>query len=219
MAPSAFAVAALVTAASWAHSAVADCSVESVAKLRSDRVAADFEPKGMEGFWYEHAYIDPAQMGASCPTLNAKVDNTTGEIATDFSVLYSAVPFTIKEYYEPVEPAVNGVYKKHVQIPFGIPGGSLIRLPTAIVDAQMSKDGSRYETLIMYSCWATPLATVRELVVATRSPEVDHAVLKAMLQTARERGVEFEESSVSFVDRAQCSSSSSVASKLMELFV
>eukprot|EP00408_Alexandrium_pacificum_P054016 CAMPEP_0171238310 /NCGR_PEP_ID=MMETSP0790-20130122/43408_1 /TAXON_ID=2925 /ORGANISM="Alexandrium catenella, Strain OF101" /LENGTH=214 /DNA_ID=CAMNT_0011704673 /DNA_START=40 /DNA_END=684 /DNA_ORIENTATION=- len=214
MAPSAFAVAALVTAASWAHSAVADCSVESVAKLRTNRVATEFEPKGMEGFWYEHAYIDPAQMGASCPTLNAKVDNATGEIATDFSVLYSAVPFTIQEYYEPVEPARNGVYKKHVQIPFGIPGGSLVQLPTAIVDAQMSQDGSLYETLIMYSCWAV----IGELVVATRSPEVEPAALRAMLQTARERGVGFEDSGVRFVDRAQCSNSSA-ASKLMELFV
>uniref|UniRef100_A0A7S4VZT9 Lipocalin/cytosolic fatty-acid binding domain-containing protein n=1 Tax=Alexandrium monilatum TaxID=311494 RepID=A0A7S4VZT9_9DINO len=188
-----------VAAAAWVP-AVAGCSTKDVAAMRSDAVKDGFDPAAFEGFWYEHAYIDPAQVGASCQTLNATLNPATGEVATDFSVRYGAVPFTIKEFYDPVDPATRGVYNKHVQIPFNIPGGSLIQLPTAVVDVQRSSDGSRYETMILYSC----LALVSEVVIATRGPTLERESLQVLLQTAKERGVPFKESGVSTVDRSSC---------------
>ena len=34
--------------------------------FRSDKVVNSFDPAMMDGLWYEHAFIDIAQVGASC---------------------------------------------------------------------------------------------------------------------------------------------------------
>ena len=66
------------------------------------------------------------------------------------SALYHGGPFTIKEHYE--SKGVTGVYRKYVSIPGGFPGGSLIGMPTAVVDIIPNGSGTKYDAMILYSC-------------------------------------------------------------------
>lgn len=45
-------------------------SCPDLAALRSSRVASNFDAADLTGYWYEQAFIDPAQLAASCQTLN-----------------------------------------------------------------------------------------------------------------------------------------------------
>merc|ERR1711924_347164 len=152
------------------------CSYDSVAALRDADVVSNFDASKMEGFWYEHSFQDPAQVGASCQTLNCSYNAQSGELVMPFSVIYGKIPFTIEEHYAPRE-GMKGVWRKSVKAPFGIPGGSLVGLSTSAVSAKLSADGSRYESVILYSC----LSIVTEIMFATRSPTISDADYQAMV--------------------------------------
>jgi hypothetical protein len=100
--------------------------------LRSARVASGFDKSALTGLWYEQAYIDVAQVGARCQTLNGTV-RADGLLSVDFHVLYLGrlLPFTIVELYTPDTSGTRGVFVKQADEP----GGSLLKLPTVVVDA------------------------------------------------------------------------------------
>ncbi|CAE7778665.1 unnamed protein product [Symbiodinium sp. CCMP2592] len=141
-------------------------SFDAVAELRSDRVKNGFDPAKLDGMWYEQLYSDFAQGGASCQELEFRHD--VGRLESNFSVLYRGSPFTIKEHYE--SKGVTGVYRKYVSIPGGFPGGSLIGMPTAVVDIIPSGSGTKYDAMILYSCWSELMKVVE---IATRKPVVE----------------------------------------------
>ena len=87
-----------------------------------------FSPANFSGLWYEAAYIDPAQALSRCPTLNASA-GAKGGFSVDFSVRYGPMPFTITENYAPHDFAPGGYIKSVSE-----PGGSLVQIPTVIVD-------------------------------------------------------------------------------------
>ena len=151
---------AVTALAAVAHGA--SCPADLTA-LRSDFVASSFTPDMLDGFWYEHAFIDVAQVGASCQTLNATHD-AAGAVSMDFKVRYGPIPFTIVELYTPQNASVPGWFIKNAQMP----GGKLLNLPTVAVDVH-TYGGE--DTMTLYSCIA-PLhaAQVNELVFASRSP-------------------------------------------------
>ena len=70
-------------------------------------MAASFDPARLTGFWYEHAYIDIAQVGSSCQTLNSTYDAASGLISMPFAVKYGPIPFTIVELYTPFPNATS----------------------------------------------------------------------------------------------------------------
>ena len=74
--------------------------------FRTKSVQTSFEPAMLDGQWYEHAYIDIAQVGASCPTFNNTHDEATGVISMALSVKYTVVPFTITEVYTPYNATI-----------------------------------------------------------------------------------------------------------------
>ena len=71
--------------------------------LRTPHVRQDLAPERLEGLWYEQAYIDFAQVGASCQTMNASYAPESGDLSVDFRVLYAGVPFTLPLLYKPVD--------------------------------------------------------------------------------------------------------------------
>ena len=87
---------AIVTIASINASKCPDITTQ-----RSDFVKNKYDPALLTGLWYEHMYIDIAQLGASCERLNATYDATTGVITSDFEVKYGEIPFAITEVYTP----------------------------------------------------------------------------------------------------------------------
>lgn len=52
----------------------------NITAFRSPSVLEGFKPALLDGFWYEQAFIDIAQIGAACQTLNSTLDAATGEV-------------------------------------------------------------------------------------------------------------------------------------------
>lgn len=183
-------------------SSSADCSFDAVAELRSDRVKNGFDPAKLDGMWYEQLYSDFAQVGASCQELEFRHD--VGRLESNFSVLYHGGPFTIKEHYE--SKGVTGVYRKYVSIPGGFPGGSLIGMPTAVVDIIPNGSGTKYDAMILYSCWSELMKVVE---IATRKPVVEESVLENLLQTLSDLKVPISRDEIKRVDRSSCDNATS----------
>ena len=165
--------------------------------LRSASVASGFTADMLDGFWYEHAFIDVAQVGASCQTLNSTHD-AAGAVSMDFKVRYTIVPFTIVEVYTPLNASVRGWFNKNAQMP----GGKLLNLPTVVVDV---KTYGGVDTMTLFSCIA-PLhaAEVTELVFASRSPTIDDTTLASMKDAARAAGVKWNDANLKPVDHSKC---------------
>ena len=174
-----------------AHSASCPANIED---FRTAAVKNNFEPSMLDGQWYEHAYIDIAQVGASCPTFNNTHDEATGVISMALSVKYTIVPFTITEVYTPYNATTRGWYAKRAKMP----GGQLLTLPTVVVDATA-------DTMTLYSC-INPLhaAQVNELVFASRSRTIDDATLESMKSVAKTAGVVWDDASLKRVDHSKC---------------
>ncbi|CAL1130511.1 unnamed protein product [Cladocopium goreaui] len=117
-------------------------------------------------------------------------------------VIYGArIPFFIREHYRP-PPApthMRGIFAKWVSIPGGIPGGSLLQLPSAIVDVAMTAGGEA-ESLSIYSC----LAGLKVLKIATRSRDAPDTVVEQLVQRALSRGVDLEHESMTRVRHSDC---------------
>ena len=81
------------------------------------------------------------------------------------------MPFTIVEEYTPMAGQPSGLFYKTAKMP----GGSLLRLATVVVDAD-----ARNGTYVLFSCLDLgPLPAVTELVVASRARSLDDAALAA----------------------------------------
>lgn len=191
---------ALAAALGVAGRAGAD-SCPDMAQFRSERVRAPgaFDPAKLSGLWYEAAYIDVAQVGSKCQTLNGTYSPETKRLSMDFSVKYGPLPFTIVEIYDPVNASQPGLYLKHVNEP----GGKLLNLKTAMVDVTESADGKLYETVTMYSCVNILGANVVEVVYAMREPlDADNMeTLSGMEATAKSLGVTYDPSKLKLVNR------------------
>lgn len=180
-------------AAALKQGAAASCP--SLAALRSPRVkAASFSSAALSGMWYEQAFIDIAQVGASCQTLNGTA-SADGGLSVDFHVTYvgKVLPFTITEVYKP-DDATAGVYMKHAQMP----GGKLLNLPTVVVDVSP-------QSYVLFSCLELPLLPpVMELVVVTRGAAANATLVASLLGLAKQLGVPFEAADVRRVDHHGC---------------
>ena len=153
-----------------------DSGCPDLASLRTPAVTAGFEPHSIDGFWYEQAYRDPAQVGSSCQTLNSTA-SSDGSFNIAFRVLYGSIPFTIHELYTPTGKG-PGLFSKRAEEP----GGKLLELSTAIVATEPS--------LIIFSCLKEPLLpAVTEIMIATRDKQVSDAVIEAALALAAKQGV------------------------------
>ena len=173
----------------------------NLAAYRSPRVTdGGFDPARLAGLWYESAFIDIAQVGASCQTLNATYHEDSGQLVMPFAVKYGPIPFTIVEVYNPQN--ATGMYLKHVNEP----GGKLLQLDTVIVDVTAADDTSPYETLSMISCVDVAGINVQEVIFAQRNPldSSNNATLQAMENTARSLGAEWDASKLKTVDFSKC---------------
>ena len=169
-----------------------------LSKYRSPTILKSFDPARLSGLWYESAFIDPAQIGASCQTLNATYNETSGRLTMPFAVKYGPLPFTIVELYDPQN--TTGMYLKHVNMP----GGKLLQLDTVIVDAT-SKDGtSPYDTVTMISCLSVGI-NINEIVFAMRDPldSSNMDKLSRMEEVARGLGASWKQSSLQLVNRTK----------------
>ena len=166
---------------------------------RSEFVKNQFDASLLVGLWYEHMYIDIAQLGASCERLNATYNDATGVVTSDFIVKYGELPFSITEVYTPpVNNTIKGYYVKTVKEP----GSKFLQIPTVVSDVQMlsSSSSSTYDTLILTSCVEKLGEAIRELVFATRKKNESSELLGHMENTARSLGIQYTEKQLKQVD-------------------
>lgn len=177
-----------------------------IASYRSPAVLGAFEPAGLNGLWYEYAYIDVAQVGATCQTLNSTYDAASGVLSMGFKVDYGPVPFTIIEVYTPPNASAPGLYTKRAKMP----GSQLVELPTVVVDVtrfQTAAESSSapYDTMTLYSCINKLGIVVDELIFAGRTRAPGPGVLGRMQAMAKAQGVVWAEHALKPVNHSTCS--------------
>ena len=172
-----------------------------MAQFRTSRISSEgaFKPELLSGLWYEQAYIDFAQIGASCPTMTGNYTNSTGVLTMDFAVRYGKLPFSILELYTPINQDEPGVYRKRVKMP----GSKLTQLDCAFVDATMGSDGM-YDTMSIYCCLDILGKQIYEINFATRAETVQQSVIQSMEDVARAAGVTWDENKLHVVNRTGC---------------
>jgi len=181
-------------------SGAAAATCPDLAALRTPRVAASFDGARLEGLWFEQAFVDVAQVGSSCQTLDFSYSRASGLLSANFRVTYAGLPFTIVENYSP-NRTDRALFVKKAQMP----GAGLLTLPTAVVDVSPGRNGSRlYSELIMYSCTTKLGARISELVIATRTPTVDDAALARLEALAVAQGVGMQASQIKRSNHTKC---------------
>ena len=172
-----------------------------MSQYRSSRITSkgQFQPALLSGLWYEQAYIDIAQIGASCPTMTGNYTESTGVLTMDFAVRYGKLPFSILEVYTPMSSDEPGVYRKRVKMP----GSKLTQLDCAVVDATKG-DGDMYETMTLYCCLDILGKQIFEINFATRAASVAPSVMESMENVARTVGVTWDEKKLHIVNRTGC---------------
>lgn len=173
-----------------------------LSSFRTDNVLQGFDLGKMDAFWYEQAYIDIAQVGSRCQTLNTTVNVAEGSMQTAFKVDYGAIPFTIIEKYAPNDNRSAGMFVKTAQMP----GAQLLKLPTVIVDVEQatSKNGKNssasYSSAILYSCTVKLDVPIHELVFMTTDKIISDATISQMEAIARNAGISWKEGDLHHVD-------------------
>lgn len=139
--------------------------------------------------------------------MNVAFDESTEALNTNFSVMYKSGPFTIVENYMPEGP--KAVYRKSVKAPHGIPGGSLVGLPTVVVGAELSATGSTYDSVSFYSCLQIGFMTMHAIEIFTRSSTLDEARISQITDSALASGIPISKSKLIRANHTACGSESS----------
>ncbi|KAH8052437.1 hypothetical protein JL720_14914 [Aureococcus anophagefferens] len=122
-----------------ALAAAASAACPDLAALPS-AAARGLDPAALAGTFYEQAFYDFAQVGATCQKMTNVVTDD-GAIAQSFDVRYGPLPFALPLVYEPTdEPAVFTRSAFHL--------GSF---PSVVVDVSFDDDGA-VDALSEYLC-------------------------------------------------------------------
>jgi hypothetical protein len=185
---------------------VAAAACPDLARMRTARVVEGFDGAKLEGpaLWYEHAFIDIAQIGATCQTLGVRYSKSTHDVSMDFRVTYGKLPFTIVEDYA-ANRSIPGLFTKEAEMP----GAGLLKLPTVVVDVGTAPGaGGQYSSMILYSCAMKLGLPIIELVIATRQPTISPPELQALLEVAKQQKIRWKPGELKLVNRSGCKSQS-----------
>merc|ERR1712127_245969 len=132
-----------------------------LAAFRSTNVLSFYSTDMIAGHWYENAYQDIAQSGASCQNYENSPDPLGFKQA--FHAKYSLVPFSQTYIYEQLEGEdVKGMYVKYVE-----GNKDLLSLPTVVVDFTVDDEGN-YQTMTEYTCTVKVGVATTELRFSSR---------------------------------------------------
>ena len=172
--------------------------------LRSQQVVDFFDVMKLDGTWYENAYQDIGQVGASCQYM---VNTEPGPLGfkQDFKCKYSMVPFILPHTYEQVyenDEYIQGRFLKYVD-----GQKDTLTLPTVVVDYTTDEEGN-YVNLTEFTCQGTEdIVLATELRFQSRDKTLDDATLAAMQARAVELGIPAEiVYGVNIVDQSHCKS-------------
>ncbi|KAH8058182.1 hypothetical protein JL722_6033 [Aureococcus anophagefferens] len=138
-----------------ALAAAASAACPDLAALPS-AAARGLDPAALAGTFYEQAFYDFAQLGATCQKMTNVVTDG-GAIAQSFDVRYGPLPFALPLVYEPTdEPAVFTRSAFH-----------LGAFPSVVVDVSFDDDGA-VDALSEYLCSSVAGVDYEEVRVSTR---------------------------------------------------
>ena len=170
-------------------------------QFRSQNVLNFYEPAQVMGHWYENAYQDVAQTGASCQNYENSDDDLGFKQA--FHAKYSLVPFSQTYIYEQLEGEdEKGMYVKYVE-----GNKDLLSLPTVVVDFTVDGEGN-YTTMTEYTCTVKVGVATTELRFSSRDSALTDDLLEQLKKKAIEQGIpEHTVNNVSVVDHSKCKDS------------
>merc|ERR1719336_1081961 len=166
-----------------------------LAQYRSDTVKTSYNITMQMGRWYETAYNDFAQVGASCQYADNALTNQGYE--QNFRTIYGFIPYDEVDEYQ-MDQAVPGTFTKWKK---GLK--ALLTLKNVVVDFTVVN--GTYDRLIEYSCTSKAGVLATELRFSSRSENLDMASLYDMQVIAMERGIPNNTvSNISIVDHSKC---------------
>lgn len=168
--------------------------------LKSMKFEGALDMSKSSGHWYEVAYRDVAQIGASCQQNNNTFEEDTGNVKQSFSTKYGPVPFKQTYVYEPVEDE-SGLYTKYLQ-----GARALLTLPTAILDVVQDDQTGEYSILTEYTCKSVAgVVKATEFRISARTKTISNETMTRIKQLAADRGVpEDDIKGLHVVDHAKC---------------
>ena len=191
----------------------AQSSCPDLPSLRSSFVLNSFNVSKISGLWYEIAFQDLAQVGATCQVLiNDVPSNATRRsdgFAQQFKVLYppSLVPFILNSVYTPVAANVtNNTVALYDRTFAGINLTSSVRggfvLPSVIVDLRLDPTSGEYVAMTDYMCLSFLGLDYIEVRFMFRSMAPDPADVAALIACATALGLKWDK--ITYNDFSKC---------------
>ena len=189
--------------------------------LKSMKFKGDLDMSKSAGHWFEVAYRDIAQIGASCQQNNNTFEDETGSVKQSFSTKYGPIPFHQTYVYEPID-GERGLYvnigsrarthththiKSYYRYTKYLQGArALLTLPTVILDVVEDYETGEYSVLTEYTCKSVAgVVKATEFRISARSKTISNETMTLIKQVAADKGVpEDDIQGLHIVDRTKC---------------
>lgn len=151
---------------------------------QSDEVKNNFDLSKIDGFWYEIAYHDLAQVKETCQYLNRSVSSDLLSMDEAFGFTYPNRSGELLLHYDVTGKAI---FNRYIDKPIV----RKFQIPSAVVDLTMNKDGS-YDTISEYLCYAIGPITYREIRILSRQNTMNPLTLKKLEDQLHNLGIPFK---------------------------
>ena len=181
----------LITFAAWCPATRSADPCPDLPSLRTDYVVNNFDPSKAEGFWYEIAYQDLAQIGETCQAYNkTRIDSGISE---QFLFTYKS-PRKMELMYEKTED--TAVYSRYMT------AIESLRFPSVVVDVTAGQGDEPYSTITEYLCSPEGGVRYEEIRIGSRTKTLSPNELSTIIQVLKNAGI--DSSQLKMVDQAGC---------------
>lgn len=167
------------------HAVSASCP--DLASLRSSLISTNYTAQLIEGFWYEVAYQDLAQVGETCQYYDKTLASNKIDLTEKFGFTYSS-PRHMNLYYAATD--VLGFYNKHTGTSEILKAQDDGDIPIVIMDALLNSDGS-YRAVSEYACFQVGPIVYQEIRVGSRTPTLSSEDIAQLTKPLDDAGVKY----------------------------
>jgi hypothetical protein len=166
---------------------------QSLSIYQSNLVKTSFNPLKLEGFWYELAYHDVAQVKETCQYVTRSCDSLGMDEVFGFQYPQRAGQLNLR--YD--NGAGPGLFTRYIDSP-------LVRnfkFPSAVVDFTQAKNGD-YNTISEYLCYSLNGLVYQEIRILSKSPTISQVELLALEANLKSLGLSFK--TLRVADQTNC---------------
>lgn len=187
--------------------------------LRTDNVLSNYNTMKMDGFWYEVAYEDLAQLGESCQYYNKTVIATSTDKSNSNSDVSAnknreSDSYDINEqfgftYLKPRHMNLKyshtediAIYKKAVTLKDSTSNSDYdsnvnyltvlkkgFSIPTVVVDFINDESDNSYKVITEYSCYSVGPIAYQEIRIGSREPTISDEDMKTVVDSLESVGI------------------------------